>query len=139
MTYQNILITGGAGFVGSNLAIRIKTWYPEAHVLAADNLRRSGSEVNLPRLRAHVTPFGAIGLRDSMNASTAIGIPTVVLPGLICGGIALWAVYKREWDVKIWTLLVVTVFSVVTLSLKFNRGPFLMLRVSSGLVLAAPY
>jgi hypothetical protein len=86
-----------------------------------------------------VTPFGAIRLRDSMNASTVAGIPTVVLPGLICGGMALWALYRRERDVKIWVLLVVVVFSVVTLDPQFYRDLFSMLRVSAGVVLAAIY
>jgi hypothetical protein len=86
-----------------------------------------------------VTPFGAIGVRDSMNASTVMGIPSVVLPGLICGGMALWAIYKREWDVKIWVLLVVVTFSVVTLDPQFYRDLFSMLRVSAGVVLAAIY
>ncbi len=52
MNYQTILITGGAGFVGSNLAIRLKSTYPEASVLVFDNLKRRGSELNLPRLKS---------------------------------------------------------------------------------------
>ncbi len=51
MHYQNILITGGAGFVGSNLGIKLKEAYPEASILAFDNLKRRGSELNIPRLR----------------------------------------------------------------------------------------
>ena len=46
-----ILITGGAGFVGANLAITLATRHPDWHVIALDNLRRRGSELNLPRLR----------------------------------------------------------------------------------------
>jgi CDP-paratose 2-epimerase len=48
---QAILITGGAGFAGSNLAIWFKARYPEKRVIVADNLKRRGSEINLPRLR----------------------------------------------------------------------------------------
>ncbi len=51
MNYQTILITGGAGFVGSNLALKFKDAYPGAVVLAFDNLKRRGSELNLPRLK----------------------------------------------------------------------------------------
>lgn len=52
MNYQTILITGGAGFVGSNLGIRLKDTYPEVSILVFDNLKRRGSELNLPRLEA---------------------------------------------------------------------------------------
>lgn len=51
MKYENILITGGAGFVGSNLGIRLKETYPQTNILALDNLKRRGSELNIPRLK----------------------------------------------------------------------------------------
>lgn len=47
----SLLITGGAGFVGATLALRFKAAHPAARVLALDNLKRRGSELNLPRLR----------------------------------------------------------------------------------------
>ncbi len=51
MKNGNMLITGGAGFVGSNLAVALKQRYPDAPVIALDNLRRRGAELNLPRLQ----------------------------------------------------------------------------------------
>ncbi len=45
----NILITGGAGFVGSSLAINLKKKYPSYQIYCLDNLRRRGSELNLTR------------------------------------------------------------------------------------------
>jgi CDP-paratose 2-epimerase len=49
--YENILITGGAGFVGTSIGTALKREYPESRVVALDNLHRRGSELNLPRLR----------------------------------------------------------------------------------------
>ncbi|MCC6164929.1 MAG: NAD-dependent epimerase/dehydratase family protein [Acidobacteria bacterium] len=46
-----ILVTGGAGFVGSALALRAREAWPDASVTAFDNLRRRGSELNVARLR----------------------------------------------------------------------------------------
>jgi CDP-paratose 2-epimerase len=51
LQYHSVLITGGAGFVGSNLAVWLKSRYPQLRITAADNLKRRGSETNLPRLR----------------------------------------------------------------------------------------
>lgn len=48
--YERILVTGGAGFVGSSLALHLKREFPEARIAAFDNLRRRGSELNLGRL-----------------------------------------------------------------------------------------
>src|SRR3989339_333736 len=52
MDYKNILITGGAGFVGSNLALKLKAKYRGAEIFCMDNLKRRGSELNIPRLKA---------------------------------------------------------------------------------------
>lgn len=57
MKYKNILITGGAGFVGSNIAIKLKENFPRIAVTALDNLSRKGSELTLPRLREHGVTF----------------------------------------------------------------------------------
>ncbi|UBM60603.1 NAD-dependent epimerase/dehydratase family protein [Marinilongibacter aquaticus] len=47
---NKILITGGAGFVGSSLALEFKANYPEYHIICLDNLKRKGSELNVSRL-----------------------------------------------------------------------------------------
>ena len=49
---RSILITGGCGFVGSNLAIYLKVTYPANQIICLDNLKRRGSELNLKRLKA---------------------------------------------------------------------------------------
>jgi CDP-paratose 2-epimerase len=47
---NRVVITGGAGFVGSNLAVSLATRHPDWELIAFDNLYRRGSELNLPRL-----------------------------------------------------------------------------------------
>jgi CDP-paratose 2-epimerase len=48
---RRVLVTGGAGFVGANLALALASRRPGWELVALDNLRRRGSELNLPRLR----------------------------------------------------------------------------------------
>jgi CDP-paratose 2-epimerase len=48
---RRVLITGGAGFVGANLAVALAGRHPGWEIVALDNLRRRGSELNLTRLR----------------------------------------------------------------------------------------
>ena len=49
---KSILITGGAGFVGSSMALQLKAKYPTYEIYVLDNLKRRGSELNIPRLKA---------------------------------------------------------------------------------------
>lgn len=70
MRYKNILVTGGAGFAGSHLALLLKEHYPQLNITALDNLKRRGSELNLPRLKAAGVNFihGDIRNRDDLLA-----------------------------------------------------------------------
>jgi CDP-paratose 2-epimerase len=54
---SRLLITGGAGFVGSNLAVSLAARHPEWEIIALDNLYRRGSEMNLPRLESAGVEF----------------------------------------------------------------------------------
>jgi CDP-paratose 2-epimerase len=54
---ESILITGGAGFVGSSLALHLKGIFPRTRIVCMDNLYRRGSELNLPRLQAAGVEF----------------------------------------------------------------------------------
>lgn len=69
---MRIVVTGGAGFVGANVAVRLAERRPDWRVAAFDNLRRRGSELSLARLRGagidfhhgdvrHVSDLEAVG------------------------------------------------------------------------------
>jgi CDP-paratose 2-epimerase len=45
------LVTGGAGFVGASVCVALAERNPDWELIAFDNLKRRGSELNLPRLR----------------------------------------------------------------------------------------
>ena len=47
---MNILVKGGAGFVGSNLCLALRDAIPDATIFAMDNFYRRGSELNVVRL-----------------------------------------------------------------------------------------
>ena len=68
---NTILTTGGAGFVGSCLAIGLHEALGGPRVVALDNLKRRGSELNLPRLREAGVEFihGDIRNPDDLDAA----------------------------------------------------------------------
>lgn len=64
MKYRTLLVTGGAGFIGSNLAVSFKQKYPKLKVYALDNLKRRGSELNLVRLKENGIDFIHADIRN---------------------------------------------------------------------------
>jgi CDP-paratose 2-epimerase len=93
---MKIVVTGGAGFVGSNLAIFLKKSISNSEVVCLDNLKRRGSELNLPVLKSSGLEFihgdirnpedlSAIASADfiidaSAEASVLAGIQSPVYP-----------------------------------------------------------
>lgn len=71
-----LLVTGGAGFVGSNLCIKFKELFPAYEVYAFDNLKRRGSELNLARLKEHGVNFvhGDIRNREDLDVFNHIDV-----------------------------------------------------------------
>ncbi|MEO0435142.1 MAG: NAD-dependent epimerase/dehydratase family protein [Cyanobacteria bacterium J06656_5] len=48
---ERVLVCGGAGFIGSSLAMGLKAHHSDWQIICLDNLKRRGSELNLSRLR----------------------------------------------------------------------------------------
>ena len=73
---MKLLITGGAGFVGSSLAIALKTNYPQYEIWALDNLKRRGSELSIARLRQAGVEFvhGDIRSKEDFDALPAVDV-----------------------------------------------------------------
>jgi CDP-paratose 2-epimerase len=51
VSFHQCIITGGCGFVGSSLALRLKARQPGCRIVALDNFYRAGSRLNVSRLR----------------------------------------------------------------------------------------
>jgi CDP-paratose 2-epimerase len=65
---MRILVTGGCGFVGASISLALASRNPDWELVAFDNLRRRGSELNLPRLRRAGVEFvhGDVRERDDL-------------------------------------------------------------------------
>jgi CDP-paratose 2-epimerase len=76
---QKILIPGGAGFVGSSLAIGLKKAYPDWQIICLDNLKRRGSELNLARFKEHNIAFIYGDIRSPSDLdSQVLKIDTII-------------------------------------------------------------
>ncbi|MDX6446405.1 MAG: CDP-paratose 2-epimerase [Blastocatellia bacterium] len=70
---MRILITGGAGFIGSSLALFFKHEDSSAEVVAVDNLKRRGAELNLDRFRKAGVQFVHGDIRNQSDLDDLAG------------------------------------------------------------------
>lgn len=76
---SKVLIPGGAGFVGSSLAIGLKSRYPDWHIICLDNLKRRGSELNLERFRCAGIEFVHGDIRSATDLDPkALEVDTIL-------------------------------------------------------------
>ena len=75
---NRILITGGAGFIGSNLGISLVRDRPDTEVIALDSLKRRGSELNLERLRDGGVRFVHGDIRNEEDLDAVGAIDTLI-------------------------------------------------------------
>lgn len=75
---MRILITGGAGLVGSHLALSFKRENPKSTVIAFDNLKRRGSELALHRLAAGGVQFQHGDIRNPEDLTDIGGFDLLV-------------------------------------------------------------
>lgn len=67
---MRILITGGAGFVGSSLCLKLKAKYPGYSIIAFDNLKRRGSELSLADFQKHGIEFAHGDIRNAEDLAS---------------------------------------------------------------------
>lgn len=78
MTNGKIFITGGCGFIGSNLAVSLKEDFPGSRIIAFDNLHRRGSELNIERLRERGVEFMHGDVRNREDLSDLKDISLII-------------------------------------------------------------
>jgi CDP-paratose 2-epimerase len=73
-----LLITGGAGFVGSSLALCFRRACPDWRIISFDNLRRRGSELNLHRLARAGIEFCHGDIRNRSDLDGVGKVDTII-------------------------------------------------------------
>jgi CDP-paratose 2-epimerase len=76
---MRVLITGGAGFVGSRLALAFRRDVPGCEVVAFDNLRRRGSELNMAELQRAGVEFAHGDVRSQSDLNDVTGTFDVII------------------------------------------------------------
>jgi len=77
--YRHVLVTGGAGFIGSAFCIALRTAFGGNRITAFDNLHRRGAELNLPRLSAFDIRFVHGDIRASEDLAMIHPAPDLII------------------------------------------------------------
>jgi CDP-paratose 2-epimerase len=75
---RRVLVTGGAGFIGANLCLELARRHPDWSLVAFDNLKRRGSEINLPRLREAGVAFAHGDVREPADLMALEPVDAIV-------------------------------------------------------------
>lgn len=75
---MKVLVTGGAGFVGSNIALGVMRALNPERVIVLDNLSRRGSELNVPRLLAAGIDFVQGDIRNPADLDALPAVDWVI-------------------------------------------------------------
>jgi CDP-paratose 2-epimerase len=88
MKFNRVLITGGAGFVGSTIAFDLKNQFPQKEIVVIDNLKRRGSELQIKRLMGQGIEFVHGDIRnqeDLENVDADVLIECSAEPSVMAG------------------------------------------------------
>lgn len=140
---------GSIGSIGAALRWRFPNWRAAALLLGLSLAPYAlyklflaiwlGSAGVPAQVRFEVLPFAGLLAHWPWDAHHIVVIESVVLPALVCAGVALWALARGARDVAIWTLLVSVLLFVVLLPAASYTDHFAASRLSIGIVLAALY